>query len=162
MSSIVCFHNPEEINGYLSNWHLSDFVYDGVKFSSLEQYMMYKKAEVFDDNDAAEKILNTDDPVKIKSLGRSVKNYNDIVWNGVRQVVVYEGLYAKFSQDENLKALLLGTGEDILAECAVKDNIWGIGLSMTDENRFDMSKWKGQNLLGFSLMEVRNRIKKEG
>lgn len=162
MRSVVCFHNPEEMNGYLSNWHLSDFVCDGVKFSSMEQYMMYKKAEVFDDKETAEKILGTDNPMKIKSLGRSVKNYNETVWNGVRQIVVYEGLYAKFSQDENLKAQLTATGEDILAECSGIDLIWGNGLSMTDENRFDMSKWKGQNLLGFALMEVRNRLNKEG
>lgn len=161
MRSVVCFHNPEEINGYLSNWHMSDFICDGVKFSSMEQYMMYKKAEIFGDSEIAERILSTDNPGKIKSLGRSVQNYNETVWNGVRQIVVYEGLYAKFSQDENLKAQLIATGADILAECAVSDNIWGIGLSMTDEDRFDMSKWKGQNLLGFALMEVRNRINKQ-
>ena len=160
MRNIICFHNPDEENAYLSNWYMSDFEYDGIKFSSLEQYMMYKKAEVFSDDETAKKILNTNDPGKIKSLGREVKNYNDTVWNGVRQVIVYEGLYAKFSQNEELKEKLLATGEDILAEASGTDLIWGIGLSMTDEQRFDMSKWRGQNLMGFSLMEVRNRLKK--
>lgn len=162
MRNVICFHDPEEENGWFSNWYLSDFEYDGIKFSSLEQYMMYKKAEVFGDEKTAKKILNTDDPGKIKSLGREVKNYNDTVWNGVRQIIVYEGLYAKFSQNEELKEKLLATGSDILAEASGTDLIWGIGLSMTDEKRFDMSKWKGQNLMGFSLMEVRKRLNKEG
>lgn len=161
MRKIICFHNPDEENAYLSNWYMSDFEYDGIKFSSLEQYMMYKKAEVFGDKEISKEILNTDDVGKIKTLGREVKNYNDTIWNGLRQVIVFEGLYAKFSQNNELKEKLLATGEDILAEASGTDLIWGIGLSMTDEKRFDMSKWKGQNLMGFSLMEVRNRIKKE-
>ena len=158
MKNVICFHNPDEENSWFSNWYLSDFEYEGIKFSSLEQYMMYKKAEVFGDEKTAKKILNTDDPGKIKSLGREVENYNNTVWNGLRQIIVYEGLYAKFSQNEELKEKLLATGEDILAEASGTDTIWGIGLSMTDENRFHMDKWEGQNLLGFALMEVRNRI----
>ena len=49
----------------------------------------------------------------------------------------------------------------ILAECAVKDRIWGIGLSMKDENRYDKSKWRGENLLGYTLMMVRERLNLE-
>ena len=70
-------------------------------------------------------------------LGRQVRNYNDHIWNGIRQIVVYEGLVAKFSQNEELKKQLKETKTAILAECAVKDRIWGIGLSMKDLKRFD-------------------------
>ena len=81
--------------------------------------------------------------------------------NGVRQVIVYEGLLAKFSQNDELKDSLVNTGNVILAECAVKDRIWGIGLSMKDENRYDKSKWRGENLLGYTLMMVRERLNLE-
>lgn len=47
--NVICFHNPDEDNGYLSNWYLSDFTLDGVNYSSMEQYMMFKKAECFHD-----------------------------------------------------------------------------------------------------------------
>lgn len=40
----------------------------------------------------------------------------------------------------------------------LKDKIWGIGLSMDDPDRFDPSKWKGQNLLGYALMMVRDKL----
>lgn len=158
MNKIICFHNPDEENGYLSNWYLSNFKVDGIDFSSMEQYMMYQKAIYFKDYKIAEDILKTDDVSEIKAFGRNVSNYDDHRWNGVRQVIVYEGLLQKFIQNEELRNKLLSTKDAILAECAVKDTIWGIGLSMKDENRFDKSKWRGTNLLGYTLMLVRTKI----
>lgn len=158
MREIICFHNPEEKYGWLSNWYLSDFKVDDVSFSSMEQYMMYEKAIVFEDFNMAGKILGTQNVGAIKQYGRQVINYNDIIWNGIRQIVVYKGLFAKFSQNEILRENLKKTGLAILAECAVKDSVWGIGLSMNDPNRFDMNKWNGQNLLGFAIMQVRKQM----
>ena len=155
---IVCFHNPNEENGYLSNWYLSSFTASGVTFSSMEQYMMYQKALYFHDDAVAAQILSTTDVAEIKALGRSVSNYDESLWNGVRQIVVFEGLLAKFSQNEDLKEQLKATGNAVLAECAVKDRIWGIGLSMKDPDRLNKAKWNGQNLLGYALMMVRERL----
>ena len=155
---IICFHNPNEENGYLSNWYPSPFMADGVAFSSMEQYMMYRKAICFGDETVAAQILSTDDVAKIKSLGRQVSDYNENMWNGIRQIVVYEGLLAKFSQNEDLKAKLQSTGSAVLAECAVNDRIWGIGLSMKDPDRLNRDRWNGQNLLGYALMMARERL----
>ena len=155
MREIICFHNPDEKNGYLSNWYRCDFSAEGIRYSSMEQYMMYQKAVLFRDIEMAEQILATDNVGNIKALGRSVRNYEEIVWNGMRQITVYRGLCQKFEQNAALKNKLLATRDSILAECAVQDKIWGIGLSMKDERRFDMKEWQGQNLLGFSLMQVR-------
>ena len=159
MRNIIGFHNTDEANGYLSNWHLSNFSINGILYSSMEQYMMYQKAMLFNDEEIAEQILSTSNVGKIKALGRSVKNYNDIIWSGMRQIIVYEGLIQKFKQNIELKEKLLDTDNCILAECAVQDKIWGIGLSMKDNKRYDLNAWKGQNLLGFSLMRVRDLLK---
>lgn len=156
--NIICFHNPDEENGYLSNWYPSNFTLNDVNFSSLEQFMMYRKAICFNDEAVAAQILSTNDVAEIKSLGRQVSGYDENMWNGIRQIVVYEGLLAKFSQNGELKTELKSTGNALLAECAVKDCIWGIGLSMKDSDRFDKKRWKGQNLLGYTLMMVRERL----
>ena len=155
---IICFHNSDEENGYLSNWYLSPFTIDGKHFSSDEQFMMYSKAICFSDEAVAAQILATDNVAEIKALGRQVSNYDEHIWNGIRQIVVYEGLMAKFSQNKDLKDKLKATGQAILAECAVRDLIWGVGLSMKDPRRFDKSKWRGKNLLGYTLMMVRERL----
>lgn len=156
---IICFHNPDEENGFLSNWYLSPFIMSGIGFSSVEQYMMYQKAVCFNDLAIASKIMKTDDVAVIKSLGRAVSGYDDIVWSGIRENIVYDGLLAKFTQNNNLREQLLETGDCVLAECAVKDLIWGIGLSMKDPDRFDTEKWRGRNLLGHLLMKVREQLK---
>lgn len=155
---IICFHNPNEENGYLSNWYESFFTVNGICFSSMEQYMMYQKAVCFGDQAIAFQILDTEDVSRIKALGRQVSNYDENHWNGVRQIIVYEGLYAKFSQNDALKEKLKATGGALLAECAVNDRIWGIGLSMKAPDRLDRTKWKGQNLLGYALMMVREKL----
>ena len=155
---VICFHNSNEENGYLSNWYHSDFMVDGMKFSSMEQFMMYRKAVCFHDNLIAKQILETEDVAAIKALGREVSNYDDHVWNGVRQITVYKGLLAKFSQNDDLKKKLKSTGTAILAECAVRDRIWGIGLSMHDPRRMNPKQWNGKNLLGYTLMMVRDKV----
>ena len=106
----------------------------------------------------ADEILKVKDSAAVKALGRSVKNYEESIWNGRRQIIVYRGLIEKFQQNQGIKDALLATGDAILAECAVKDRIWGIGLSIKDKRRFDLKEWRGQNLLGYALMEVRREI----
>lgn len=155
---VICFHNADEENGYLSNWHLSEFKLNEIEYTSMEQFMMYQKAVCFNDEKTAREILETDDVSYIKKLGRLVAGYDENYWNGIRQIVVYDGLLAKFSQNENLKKQLKGTGHAILAECAVKDRIWGIGLSMNDPDRLNPVKWQGQNLLGYTLMMARGKL----
>lgn len=156
---MICFHNPDEENGYLSNWYLSEFTIDDIAFSSMEQYMMYEKAILFHDQETAKKILQKDNVAEIKALGRTVQNFDDTVWGQSREEIVYKGVFEKFRQNPELRKRLERTGEEVIAECAVKDRIWGIGLSMKDEDRFCVDRWKGQNLLGKILMDVRKDIK---
>ena len=161
MDKIICFHLVDEPNGFLSNWYPSPFTLEGIRFTCVEQYMMYRKAVTFGDTEAAAAILATDNPGKIKALGRSVRNYSDIIWNGIRQITVYKALLEKFRQNPDLKRQLLATAPHTLAECALRDKIWGIGMTMPDEYRFEPDLWQGQNLLGFALMQVREELSKE-
>ncbi|WP_365718541.1 NADAR domain-containing protein [Ruminococcus sp.] len=153
------FHNANEPFGFLSNWYLSDFTVDGMKFTSMEQFIMYNKCLCFGDSISAKDILSTDDVARQKSIGRNARNYIDSVWAGRRQLIAVRGLYAKFSQNPELKKQLLDTGDAFLVECAVNDKIWACGIDLRDDSRKRADKWSGQNILGFALMEVRESLK---
>lgn len=102
----------------ISQWTYSPFTIDNIDFNIAEQYMMYKKAELFDDKDYMTKILNSNNPKEQKDLGRKVKNFNEDKWNSVRERVVYDGNYAKFSQNPDLLQRLFETENKILVEAS--------------------------------------------
>lgn len=159
-NKMICFHDPAKEYGFLSNWYMSDFIEDGRLYTSVEQYLMYGKAVVFKDEEMQQAILATHDVSEIKQYGRQVKGYNETVWNGLRQLVLYRGLVLKFSQNEELRQKLIATGNKMLVECARTDKIFSCGISIKDPMRLDMSKWSGKNLLGFALIDLREQLKK--
>jgi len=156
----VFFHKPEEPHGYLSNWYLSPFEIDGVSYSSVEQYIMYRKCILFGDKESAAAVMATDDTQKQQAIGRKARGYIPEIWDGIRQMVGFRGLLAKFSQNEDLKQKLLDTGDAWLVECAATDKIWACGVRLNDEKRHDAANWTGRNILGFALMEVREMLRK--
>lgn len=136
-----------------SNWYPSTFTHSG------EQYMMYRKAIMFNDLETAAAIMSTDNPREHKELGRLVTNYNDTQWSAVREDIMVEGLFEKFNQIPKLKEALLATGDTIIAEASPYDLVWGIGFTADQPEATDQTKWRGKNLLGKVLMRVRNEIK---
>lgn len=147
-------------NGFCGQWFKSPFVDEnGIKFNTAEQYMMYQKAITFDDNEIANRILEETNPKVQKALGRQVKNFDVDVWNAVSRDVVYKGNYLKFTQNPNLKVLLLNVKEDELVEASPYDKIWGIGMGADDPRCQDKNKWQGSNWLGEVLTKLRNNLK---
>ena len=146
-------------NGIYSQWHLADMTIDGIEYNSCEQYMMHQKALLFGDNDIAEDIMNEKNPREQKRFGRQIKNFDKSVWDKNCFAIVYEGNYAKFSQNPELKEELLATGDRVLVEASPLDNIWGIGMAENDEGVDNPSYWLGLNLLGFAITTVRNQIR---
>ena len=157
----VYFHDVDKEHGFLSNWYPSAFEVDGMEFSCMEQYLMFRKCLFSGDVITAEDILATDDPAEQKKLGRGAEDYNDTVWSGIRQSVAMRGLLAKFSQNKTLKQQLLDTEEAVLVECAAGDMVWACGIAMDSADKTDISKWKGSSILGFALMEVRSMLMEE-
>ncbi|MDQ3370884.1 MAG: NADAR family protein [Myxococcota bacterium] len=141
-----------------SQWYRCAFTAGGSSFTCAEQYMMHGKALLFADAAMAEKILAADHPRQHKALGRKVKNFDDTVWRRERLGIVKAGNRAKFTQDPALLALLLATRNTTLVEASPYDKIWGIGLAATDARASDPAQWKGQNLLGKVLTELRDEL----
>lgn len=142
----------------LSQWYPCRFEVEGVTYTSAEQYMMAEKAKLFGDEEIRAEILNTDDPRMCKALGRKVKNFDKAVWDKEKEHIVRKGNTKKFLQNSALRNFLLSTGDKVLVEASPTDRVWGIGMGKNNPDALDPQKWRGQNLLGFALMNVRDFI----
>ncbi len=147
-------------SNYPSQWYPSTFVINDITFNCCEQWMMYNKAILFEDNEIATQILNETDPKKQKELGRLVANFDTEKWNSVADDIVFKGNLAKFSQNLELKEKLLSTGNKLIVECSPYDSIWGNGLNITESLVIPQNLWKGTNRLGKAIMKVRESLNK--
>ena len=157
-------HTPAEdgtlTKACFSQWWASDFTFGGIRYCCMEQLMMAGKALAFEDMDTLAQIMAQDDPKVIKHLGRRISPFDEQVWNRVKHSLIVNGNYAKFTQNEELRCFLLATGDSLLVEASPYDTIWGIGLGAEHPGIQDPRQWRGHNLLGFALMEVRDEIRR--
>jgi ribA/ribD-fused uncharacterized protein len=149
------FFRPE---APFSQWHPARFELAGHVFGCAEQYMMYGKAILFEDPEAAARILEAGSPRQHKALGRQVRHFDERIWKANRERIVGEGSRAKFTQNPALRQALLDTAGTQLVEASPFDRIWGIGLAASDPRAEDPSKWRGQNLLGKILTQLRDEL----
>lgn len=147
-----------ETDAVFSQFYDCSFVIDGARYRWAEQWMMAEKARLFGDAAALAQVMAAASPFDAKRAGRGVRPYDDQRWSEVRFDRVVTGNSAKFGQNPPLSAHLAATESAILVEAAANDAIWGIGLSRDDPAARDPLRWRGQNLLGFALMEVRRRL----
>lgn len=141
-----------------SQWYGCQFTVDGITYDTAEQYMMAQKAMIFGDKAVFQEIMAAKHPKQYKALGRKIVKFVDSIWDERKYGVVVRGNYAKFSQNPELKEFLLSTKTRILVEASPYDSVWGIGLAADDQNIENPLNWKGKNLLGFALMEVRDML----
>lgn len=144
-----------------SNWHPAKFTEGNVEYWCSEQYMMAGKALFFGDVERYKLVMTAKEQPRIKSLGRSVTPYDDRKWSEVRASIVLKANLLKFSQNDKLKEILLGTGNKILVEASPYDDIWGIAMGEEEKGIENPHNWRGQNLLGFTLMATRALLRKE-
>jgi ribA/ribD-fused uncharacterized protein len=141
-----------------SQWHPADFTVNGVHYTSAEQYMMHQKALLFGDQTIADKILKASSASVQKKLGRQVAGFDRTLWEAECQRIVYEGNWAKFTQNEELLTALRATRGTTLVEASPDDRIWGVGLAEEDRRIRNRRTWRGTNWLGEILTRLREDI----
>ena len=139
-----------------SNFHPSKFTMNGLVFTSNEQYYQYKKAEFFQDSVKMKMILSAQTPGLQKKLGCSIDDFDKEEWSTVSRQHMFNGCYGKFAQNPSLSSKLKSTDGWTLVEASPSDLIWGIGLSRFNPSSSNRDNWRGQNLLGQVLMEIRD------
>jgi ribA/ribD-fused uncharacterized protein len=145
----------------LSQWWPAPFTVDGVTYATAEHWMMSGKARLFGDAEAERRALAAAHPSQAKKAGRLVRGFDEDIWARERFGLVVEGSVHKFAARPGLREFLLNTGERVLVEASPVDRVWGIGLAADDEAAADPERWRGSNLLGFALMEARERLRAE-
>lgn len=142
-----------------SQWWPAAFTVEGKTYATAEHWMMEQKALLFKDELIAAKIMAAKTAAEAKKLGREVKGYDEALWLEHRFEIVVRGNFYKFSQHKDLKQFLLNTKDRVLVEASPVDAIWGIGMAEDHADILRPERWRGLNLLGFALMEVRDQLR---
>jgi len=145
--------------GVFSQWSLYGFEVYGKQFYSAEHYMMFMKAKLFEDEEMAEKILNSNNPKEAKSLGRKVKNFDQKIWDENKFEIVTTGNFHKFKQNPELLEILKKYQDCIFVEGSPYDRIWGVGIHWKSKKIENPKNWKGQNLLGKAINKTVEKLK---
>ena len=156
-NDITAFYSKYSV---LSNHFPCRFKAKGETYSSMEKYLHCRIAQLFEDQQLVHKISEEDDPVVIKRLGKNIKNFDKAIWKREIGTILYDGLFEKFQQNPDLGEYLVNTGESVIVEASKTDKQYGIGYGLGDQRLWDRKQWKGQNLMGKTLMKVRSDIKK--
>lgn len=145
-------------SGPFSNWTKCPFVLDDLPYNCVEQYMMFKKAMLFNDLEIANNIVATSNPREQKAWGRKVRGFQWDVWSSVARDIVYRGCIAKFTQNADLFEELRNTEGTLIVEASPLDLVWGIGLDAKTAAVTPIDQWKGSNWLGQCLTEARETL----
>jgi ribA/ribD-fused uncharacterized protein len=144
--------------GCLSQWWPAPFTVDGVVYATAEHWMMAGKARLSGDDHAVAVVLAAASAKAAKAAGRAVRGFDEQAWVAARFDLAVAGNLAKFRQNPDVGAFLAATQPRVLVEASPRDRIWGIGLTSGNPDAARPSRWRGTNLLGFALMNVRDQL----
>jgi ribA/ribD-fused uncharacterized protein len=158
--------------GFLSNFYCAPFLYtlpDYVKIyanktvwvSHSEQAIMLTKAALFGDEDGYTRIVELKRPIDCKKAGRRVTPFCNTTWMAHVCDIAIHVLRQKFGQNPDICEALLDTAPNVLAEASPYDTLWGIGLRINNSKVQNPNEWRGTNILGTSLMTVRDEFAKQ-
>lgn len=133
--------------GYLANYSSHGFYKNDIYYKTVEHYY---QSEKFDDIEIKNRIINCDTPKEASNIGRdrSLKRIDN--FKEIKNSVMYDGLYLKFSQNKDIRSKLIETGDKLIREMTVKESYWGVGPNLD-----------GDNHIGHLLMKVREQVKND-
>jgi N-glycosidase YbiA len=141
---VIHFYSTRGDYGCFSNFSRHPVYLKGKVWPTSEHYF---QAQKFAGTAYEGTILRAASPMIAARLGRSRKVPLRPDWEAVKDAVMRDAVRAKFSQHDDLKAILLGTGDAVLVEHTANDSYWGDG-----------GDGSGKNRLGQILMDVRAEL----
>ncbi len=143
----IRFYRVEDSYGEFSNFAPAPITLKGTTWPTSEHYFQAQKFAGHPDEEA---IRQAESPAKAAQMGRERTRPLRVDWETVKESVMREALYAKFTQHEGLREKLLATGDALLIEHTQHDAYWADG-----------GDGSGKNRLGVLLMELREQLRQE-
>ena len=142
---------------FLSNFYDSPISDKHLIFQTAEHYFQYKKAMYFNDQVSASAILAAKTPKQAKAISHNIKDLDEDLWQPVAEKNMLVAVTKKFEQNPTLRSQLIATTGQLI-EANPKDTFFSCGLSIDDPNIEIQSAWKGLNVLGNILCQVRDHL----
>ena len=148
MSNVINFYGRSMPYFEFSNFYRAPIMVDGSSWKTSEHY--YQAMKFYGHSEHVKAVKEAKTPMMAANIGRDKNRPMCSSWNDIRDDIMYKALYAKFTQHENLKELLLGTDDALIVEHTTNDNYWGDG-----------GDGSGKNMLGTLLMKLRDALREE-
>ena len=142
---VINFYRTQDKYGEFSNFAAYPIALQGKIWLTSEHYF---QAQKFAGTAHEEEIRRITSPMIAARMGRERARPLRRDWEKVKDAIMREAVWAKFTQHAALQALLLATGTALLVEHTSNDNYWGDGGNGT-----------GRNMLGQILMSVRDELR---
>ncbi len=140
----IYFYKTSDKYGCFSSFAHYNFKLDGKRWMTSEHYF---QAQKFWGTKYEEVIRLLDNPMKAAEIGRDRELPLRADWEQVKDDIMLKAVYAKFTQNKEIKDILISTGKEIIIESTTNDYYWGCG-----------KDGSGKNMLGIILMKVREEL----
>lgn len=142
--------------------HPTKLIINNVKYRSINQYLQANKAKMFGDLTAYKMIMNSTSAKLQTEIGSMVNGFTSSSWEPrMEKLLILASMY-RFEQDQEARGALLETGDAIIVFATPHDRLLGTGMALDDAQITSIESWPGRNLLGYTLMQVRNDLKQRG
>jgi N-glycosidase YbiA len=141
----IHFYSTRDAHGCFSNFSPHPIELKGKRWPTSEHYF---QAQKFAGTEHEELVRLAKTPKQAAEMGRDRSRPLRADWEQVKDDTMREAVRQKFLTHQDIRQVLLGTGEDELIEATSNDYYWGCGTNKT-----------GKNMLGKILMEVRSEIR---
>lgn len=146
----IYFYSTRGQYGCFSNFSRHGFELDELWWMTSEHYFQAQKFVALQDRGWFDKIHGARTPKEAAKMGRSRKHPLREDWNEVKDEIMHRAVLCKFQTHEEIREILLGTGDELIVENAPNDYYWGCG-----------KDGSGKNKLGEILMAVREILRQE-
>lgn len=140
-----------------------EIIHENFKFNTTEQLIVYLKARYFNDNEAAEKVINCKILSELKSIDNSISGVDENIWNSIKEEIILEALRLKCDSCKDFRESLMNPKYKLkeFVYCKPGEFFYSSGLPINSASKLPEKQWVGCNLLGKCLTKLKSELWKQ-